>query len=46
MPVRGPAAAAILLAVAVVISGCATGQAFRDGAAAVREGNWDAAVEY
>ena len=43
---RGPAAAAVLLALAVVISGCAPGQAFRDGAAAGREGNWDAAVEY
>ena len=36
----------MLLAAAVVVSGCASGQAFRQGASAVREGDWDAAVEY
>ena len=43
---RKPAVAAMLLAAAVLVSGCASGQAFRQGATAVREGNWDAAVEY
>lgn len=43
---RKPCIAAILLAAAVAASGCATDQAFRRGATAAREGNWDAAVEY
>ncbi len=38
--------AAVLIAAAVVVSGCASTQSFREGAAAAREGNWDAAVEY
>ena len=43
---RKSAVAAMLLAAAVVVSGCASVQAFRQGATAAREGNWDAAVEY
>ena len=43
---RRPAVAAMLLAAAVVVSGCASGQAFRQGATAARDGDWDAAVEY
>ena len=38
--------AAVLIAAAVVVSGCASTQSFREGAVAAREGNWDAAVEY
>ena len=38
--------AAVLIAAAVVVSGCASTQSFREGASAAREGNWDAAVEY
>ena len=37
---------AALLAAAVLASGCASTQAFRDGASAARAGDWDAAVEY
>ncbi len=37
---------AILLAAAILASGCASTQAFRDGASAARDGDWDAAVEY
>ena len=44
---REPVVAAILLAAAVAVSGCASGSAFRDqGASAARRGDWDAAVEY
>ena len=43
---RRPRVAAILIAAAVLASACATDQAFRQGATAAREGNWDAAVEY
>ena len=43
---REPVIAAMLLAAAVVVFGCASGQAFRQGASAAREGDWDAAVEY
>ena len=43
---RKPCVAAILIAAAVLVAGCATDQAFRQGATAAREGNWDAAVEY
>ena len=35
-----------MLAAAVLASGCASTQAFRDGASAARAGDWDAAVEY
>lgn len=38
--------AAVLMAAAVAVSGCASTQSFREGGAAAREGNWDAAVEY
>ena len=37
---------AIAVAVAVLLAGCAAGQAFRQGASAARAGDWDAAVEY
>ncbi len=37
---------AIAVAVAVLLAGCAAGQAFRHGASAARAGEWDAAVEY
>ena len=37
---------AIVAAVAVLLAGCAAGQAFRQGASAARAGDWDAAVEY
>ena len=43
---REPVVAAMLLAAAVLVSACASGQAFRQGASAAREGDWDAAVEY
>ena len=36
----------LLLAAAILASGCASTQAFRDGASAARDGDWDAAVEY
>ena len=45
MCMREPVAA-VLIAAAVVVSGCASTQSFREGAVAAREGNWDAAVEY
>ena len=41
-----PLVKAILLAAAVLASGCASTQAFREGASAARAGDWDAAVEY
>ena len=37
---------AIAVAVAVLLAGCAAGQAFRQGVSAARAGDWDAAVEY
>ena len=37
---------AIALAVTVLVGGCAAGQAFRQGASAAGDGDWDAAVEY
>ena len=43
---REPVVAAMLLAAAVLVSACASGQTFRQGASAAREGDWDAAVEY
>ena len=44
--VRGPGRVAVVLACALLVSGCAAGRAFRSGEAAARGGNWDAAVEY
>ena len=38
--------AVVMLACAILASGCAAGRAFRSGEAAARGGNWDAAVEY
>ena len=38
--------AAVMLAVAVLVSGCTAGRAFHNGEAAARGGDWDAAVEY
>ncbi len=38
--------AALLAAAALAASGCAAGRAFERGRAAVRAGQWDAAVEY
>ena len=38
--------AALLAAAALTASGCAAGRAFERGRAAVRAGQWDAAVEY
>ena len=46
LSVRELGVAMILLAAAVVVSGCASTQAFRQGASAAREGEWDTAVEY
>ncbi len=43
---RKPCIAAILIAAALLLSGCATDQAFRRGATAAREGDWEVAVEY
>ena len=43
---RGCAQMAIVATVAVLLAGCAAGQAFRQGASAARAGDWDAAVEY
>ena len=38
--------AAVMLAGAVLVSGCTAGRAFQSGDAAARGGDWDAAVEY
>ena len=43
---REPGVAVLLLAAAVLVSGCVSGQAFRQGGTAARDGQWDAAVEY
>ena len=42
----GRAAAVVVLSAALLGAGCAAGRAFRQGAAAGRTGQWDAAVEY
>ena len=48
VPVRGGGVpwCIIMLVVLLLVSGCASGQAFRNGGLAARAGNWDAAVEY
>ena len=43
---RGRVAAALVVSAALLASGCAAGRAFRQGAEAARDGQWDAAVEY
>ena len=40
------AGAVVVLSAALLGAGCAAGRAFRQGAAAGRTGQWDAAVEY
>ena len=43
---RRTVAVAVVLSAALLASGCAAGRAFRQGAEAARDGQWDAAVEY
>ena len=43
---RRPVAVALVVSAALLVSGCAAGRAFRQGATAARDGQWDAAVEY